>query len=332
MDGVGQLVREGTAPAIPSSPSVSRVFPRVVDAVHPTDPEPHMNGTARSLVGIVVSVSLGLVVAFAAGDGGARAGGLPVAVWCALGAFAVNWVAFVPAWRRHDERFYDLVGSLTYLSVLVLAVGLAGGVSTRGAVLVGLVAVWTLRLGSFLFRRVHQDGGDGRFDRIKYDALAFLSTWTVQGLWVVVTAAAALAAIADGDAAGGLDAVAVVGIAVWVAGFAVEVVADRQKRAFRRDPANRGRFITTGLWAWSRHPNYFGEITLWAGVALIALGALDGWQYATLISPIFVFLLITRVSGVPLLEARATERWGDDPEFQAYVERTPVLVLRPPRP
>jgi steroid 5-alpha reductase family enzyme len=111
-------------------------------------------------------------------------------------------------------------------------------------------------------------------------------------------------------------------------GFALEAVADQQKRRFRERPENAGRFIATGLWAWSRHPNYFGEILLWTGVALVALPALDGWQLATLLSPVFVTLLLTRVSGVPLLEERADARWGDDPEYLAYKKRTPLLVPR----
>jgi steroid 5-alpha reductase family enzyme len=114
-------------------------------------------------------------------------------------------------------------------------------------------------------------------------------------------------------------------------GFLFEAVADDQKRRFRANPANEGRFIASGLWAWSRHPNYFGEITLWFGIALVALPALSGWQYATLISPVFVYLLLTRISGIPLLEARAKKRWGDEPAFQAYRARTPVLFPRPPK-
>ena len=128
-----------------------------------------------------------------------------------------------------------------------------------------------------------------------------------------------------------LGLIGFVGMAIWATGFAIEVVSDRQKRAFRNNPANAGRFITTGLWSWSRHPNYFGEIILWLGIALIALQSLSEWQYVTLISPLFVFLLITRVSGIPPLESRAEERWGDDPDYQAYKARTPVLFPRPPR-
>jgi steroid 5-alpha reductase family enzyme len=107
-------------------------------------------------------------------------------------------------------------------------------------------------------------------------------------------------------------------------------VSDAQKNRFRADPANRGKFIQTGLWAWSRHPNYFGEIVLWIGVAIIALPVLRGWQYLTLISPVFVTLLLTRVSGVPMLERRADEKWGGQEDYEAYKARTPVLIPRPP--
>ena len=86
------------------------------------------------------------------------------------------------------------------------------------------------------------------------------------------------------------------------------------KNLFRKDPANKEAFITSGLWSWSRHPNYFGEITLWTGIAIMAIPVLSGWQWVCLISPVFVTLLLTKVSGIPLLEKKAREKWGDDPE------------------
>jgi steroid 5-alpha reductase family enzyme len=155
-------------------------------------------------------------------------------------------------------------------------------------------------------------------------------TWTLQGLWVLLTMACALAII-TGIERESIGWVAIVGIGVWVAGFTIEVVADRQKSAFKRDQANEGLFITSGLWAWSRHPNYFGEIVLWTGIAIMALPVLSGWRWVTLISPVFVALLLTRVSGIPMLEARAQERWGGNEEFQQYTRNTPVLIPRPPR-
>ena len=129
-----------------------------------------------------------------------------------------------------------------------------------------------------------------------------------------------------------LGRLAAAGIALWGAGFIVEVAADAQKRRFRLQPENADRFIATGLWARCRHPNYLGEILLWTGVAVTALPALDGWRYLTLVSPVFVWLLLTRVSGIPLLEAQADRKWGADPAYRAYKARTPALVPRIGRP
>ena len=287
------------------------------------------DSTRRSLVGTLVATLLGALVAWAASDGSVTVGSVPVFAIVGALAFAVNWVAFIPANAAKTEHFYDLTGSITYLSVTIVALLLSDAPDLRAWIVAAMVVVWAVRLGSFLFRRVRNDGGDGRFDQIKLDPLRFFMTWTIQGLWVLFTAAAALAVITSGDRAD-LGWVAFVGIAVWVVGFVVEVVADRQKSAFRADPANKGKFIATGLWAWSRHPNYFGEITLWLGIAIIALPLLDGWRWVVLISPVFVWALITRVSGVPMLERRADEKWGGDEDYEAYKASTPVLMLKPP--
>ncbi len=211
-----------------------------------------------------------------------------------------------------------------------LAVAFGPTVDARALVLLVLVVVWATRLGTYLVRRIHRAGKDDRFDAIKPSPVRFLLAWTLQGLWVSLTLAAALAAITTHRRAP-LDAVAYLGVAIWLAGFAIEVIADHQKSRFRADPANRGRFIQGGLWAWSRHPNYFGEIVLWVGVALIAAPVLDGWQWVTMVSPVFVTLLLTRVSGVPMLERKACATWGGQPDYEAYKAQTPVLVPRPPR-
>jgi len=284
----------------------------------------------RAVLGILLGLAIGAAVAVAGSQRGATVAGWPVFALCAALSFAINWLVFVPSFIQQTEHYFDLTGSLTYVTVVVTALVLSGAADARALLLAALVVVWAGRLGSFLFARIRRDGRDGRFDALKPSLLRFLMTWTLQGLWVLLTLAPSLAAMTTLQPRP-LNLFAAVGLAVWAIGFGIEVVADRQKREFRRHPGNRGRFITTGLWAWSRHPNYFGEITLWTGVALLAAPVLSGWQYLTLVSPLFVYLLLTRVSGIPLLEARAEERWGSDPDYRAYRDRTPPLFLRRPR-
>lgn len=285
-----------------------------------------------SLVSLPVVVAVAAAVAFAGSQGGATAAGVPVFAICVALSFVIQWVAFIPAFLLKTERFYDLVGSFTFITVAVVAVALAPAGDARSYVLLAMVVIWAVRLGSFLVRRVRRAGSDARFDDIKPSFIRFFTTWTLQGLWVTLTLGASLAAMTT-DAPKALDPPALTGIALWAAGLAVEVTADVQKSRFRADPANRGTFIRSGLWARSRHPNYFGEIVLWVGVALVAVPVLHGWQLVTLISPVFVFLLITRVSGVPLLEKKADERWGGRADYEDYKARTPVLLplARPPR-
>jgi steroid 5-alpha reductase family enzyme len=128
-----------------------------------------------------------------------------------------------------------------------------------------------------------------------------------------------------------IEFIAYVGLLIWVIGFLIEIIADSQKRAFRRNPENKEKFINTGLWSWSRHPNYFGEITLWVGMAIFAMPILNGLQWFTLISPLFVILLLTKVSGIPMLAKKGQERWGDNPEYQAYLKSTSLLIPMPPK-
>lgn len=280
-------------------------------------------------LGTAGSIAIGALVALAGSDGGVRAGGIPAFALCIAIAFAAQWLVFVPAWLARSERFFDLTGSATFLTVATAALLCADPPGLRTWVIAILVGIWAMRLGLFLSARIRRDGFDRRFDRLKGNFAMFLMTWTIQGLWVSVSFAPGIAAILAPTAPP--DAWLVAGGLLWLAGFAIEVAADEQKRRFRRLPANAGRFIETGLWAWSRHPNYFGEILLWCGIAVAAFPALEGWQHATLLCPVLVWLQLSRVSGIPLLNAGARKRWGDDPAYRRYLERTPKLLPRQPR-
>jgi steroid 5-alpha reductase family enzyme len=283
----------------------------------------------NALVGIPLILLVAAGLAYAGSQGGYQVNGFPLFALCIALAFVIQWLAFIPAFIQQTETFFDLTGSITYLTVILVAVLFSQSIDTRSILLLTLVAIWAIRLGSFLFRRIRAEGFDRRFTEIKLSAPRFFLTWTLQGLWVSFSLAAALAAITSTHKLD-LGLYGGIGFLVWLMGFTIEVIADRQKSQFRANPEKKGKFINTGLWSWSRHPNYFGEIILWIGVAIITLPILRGWQWVTMISPLFIILLLTRISGVPMLEARSDEKWGGQPEYEDYKVRTPVLIPKPP--
>lgn len=286
--------------------------------------------TKRSSIAIVIVLLIATGLALAGSQGGHVVNGFPLFALCVALAFVIQWVAFIPAFVFRTEKFYDLTGSITYLTVVVVALLLSPAIDTRSLLLAGMVAIWAVRLGSFLFMRIRAAGEDRRFREIKQSFARFLMTWTLQGLWVAFSLSSALAAITS-TIRKELDVFAMIGFLVWLFGFGIEVIADSQKSAFNANSANKDKFIRSGLWSWSRHPNYFGEIVLWIGVMIIAMPILQGWQWATLISPIFIIILLTRISGVPMLEKRADEKWGGQPEYEAYKANTSVLIPMPPK-
>ena len=278
----------------------------------------------------ILSILIGLLIAIAGSDGSETYNGMSLFIICASVSFVLHWIIFIPSFAFQTEHYFDLTGSISYLSAVALAFYLNPSVDPRDLLIGLLIVVWAVRLGSFLFMRVKQDGKDDRFTIMKTQFHWFLMTWTLGGLWVFLTMAAGLAAFTS-NTTQPFGLMAYLGLALWIFGFSIEVIADRQKRAFKKNQQKDKEFITSGLWAWSRHPNYFGEITLWIGLTLIALPVLSGWQLVTLISPVFVYILLTKISGIPLLENRGMKKWGSDPEYIDYVNRTPALILKKPK-
>ncbi|MFL2755597.1 MAG: DUF1295 domain-containing protein [Gammaproteobacteria bacterium] len=279
---------------------------------------------------IFISILLAGLVAIGIDQGSVNISGISLIYFCCAFIFLAQWLVFIPSYIFETEHYFDLTGSLTYVSVTLLAILFTVDISLRDILLALFVWIWAFRLGSFLFIRVKKAGSDGRFDLMKKDFWWFLMTWTIQGLWVFLTLAMALAAITSKSKMA-IDIFAVVGTLIWIFGFSIEVVADQQKTNFKDDPDNKDKFISVGLWSWSRHPNYFGEMVLWIGIAVIAFPVLIGWQLVALISPIFVIFLLTRISGITMLESRGYKKWKDDPAYIDYLERTSVLVPFPPK-
>lgn len=250
----------------------------------------------------------------------------------ALVIFGVQWIgALVYALPYQDEHYLDVTGSATYVGVAALALYRAEDPTWRSVLLTVFVALWAVRLGYFLITRIGEQGSDSRFEQIRVTPVRFFSVWNIQGLWVFLTLLPTLLALVHGNKDTAVTAYDVVGIALWVIGFYLEVLADYQKTQFRHNPANKGKFIHTGLWAYSRHPNYLGEILIWVGVYVTAVHVLPTTQYKVLgfLGPLFIILLLSTVSGIPVLEKQADERWGHLPEYQSYKARTSLLLLWP---
>ena len=249
----------------------------------------------QQIINISISLSAFLLAVLIAG-----ATEIDLVLRVVILAFIIQWIAFLPAYVLQTEKFYDLTGSLTYLICCMVCTFYSSNYFTNlnGAniAIVLLITFWAIRLGSFLFMRIHKDGEDKRFRTIKPSATQFFMTWTLQGLWVSLCSMCALTAISS-DTGVVVNILFYIGFGLFLYGFITEIVADMQKTAFRSIPENRDKFITTGLWAKSRHPNFFGEIVLWTGIAVMSFSSLKGLQYLTLISPIFTYLLLVYVSG-----------------------------------
>ena len=292
-----------------------------------------MTATKANLTTLAACLALGVLSFLAGHDSIMLMCSVPALVGLMILIVAVQWVAFIPAWINHTEKFYDLVGTQTYVGVAVIGLVLSVLFGTAGwhhYMLVGAVGIWGLRLGLFLFRRVHQTGKDGRFDTIKFSFARFFMAWTAQAAWIFLTALPVWI-IVSSDRPSAFDIWVVLGTALWVIGFVIEVVADSQKSAFRAAHPDGEQWIDEGLWAMAQHPNYFGEMLLWTGLCITGFGFYEGMQWLALLSPAFVYGLLRFGSGVPLLQERAQKRWGNDPDFQRYLTETNLLLPWPRR-
>lgn len=284
--------------------------------------------TVLVLISTLIIVSL-MVIAVGGNSVGFR--GYSSVAYCAVIAMGVQWIAWLPASFRQTERFYDITGGLTYLAVV--AFSLWAGAQTespspREWIISLLVVIWALRLSGFLFFRIHRTGKDGRFDELKTSPIRFLVPWTLQGLWVFLTVNVVIVINSQANPAPSLGIWDGIGFAVWLLGFGIEVIADSQKTAFNAKPENRGRWIEDGLWSLSRHPNYLGEILIWSGIACFGVPCFSGLEKLAWISPIFVYFLLTKISGIPMLDKRALTKWENDSEYLQYRANTPVLFPR----
>jgi steroid 5-alpha reductase family enzyme len=280
----------------------------------------------NSLLHIVISLiafSLSYLLAYSTG--------LDLVKKTVIIVFVIQWALFIPAYLFRTEKFFDLTGSVTYIFAVSFVVFKSYSDFLNydiGSLILSIVIIiWALRLGSFLFLRIKKAGEDKRFKEIKTSPSRFFMTWSLQGMWVSLCSACALTALANPNGIQ-TNLLFYFGLFIFLSGFILEIIADTQKSKFRSNTENKNRFISTGLWSFSRHPNYLGEIILWLGISVMSISALSGWQYVTLISPVFTYILLVYISGVRLLEESGKEKWGHLEEYKKYLKNTPSLLIK----
>tara|TARA_B100001113_G_C21009118_1_gene578456 strand:- start:132 stop:974 length:843 start_codon:yes stop_codon:yes gene_type:complete len=240
--------------------------------------------------------------------------------------FLIHLLVFIPSYYYQTEKFFDLTGTISYVSSVLFIFfksNTVESINLGSLVLSTFIIIWSLRLGTFLFLRIKKAGKDRRFNQIKKSFSWFFMTFSISGMWVTICSICALTGVANGII---FSSITIIGIVIFLIGFTIEIIADSQKTKFRAKDGNKDKFISSGLWKYSRHPNYLGEIILWLGISLISLSSLEGFQYATLISPIFTYLLLVNVSGINLLEKSGDKKWGKLESYKKYKEKTPRLI------
>lgn len=284
---------------------------------------------------------------------------------------ALQAAAGIPSIIAQTDRFYDASGAVTFLAVTVLSLYLphlrtravtgmalpnllSGAFNWRQVALSAAVVFWCTRLGSYLFQRVLSLGHDSRFDRIKKEPPKFAGAWMGQIFWVTlclmpVIAINAVPAAAFSALPRAVSITDYLGLALWLGGFGFEIVADRQKGKWldeRKNKEHDEQFMTRGLYSKSQYPNYFGECTLWFGLATTAAGVLvtrpaqlglgmagglTGQALAlglSYVSPAFTTLVLTKVTGIALSERKYDKLYGDRKDYQEYRKNVPKFFPR----
>lgn len=239
-------------------------------------------------------------------------------------ALGINIIMFIPAYVFKTDKLTDISYAVTFGLLAIIGIG-TGGVGIPSIILAAAILLWSIRLGSYLLIRIHKMGRDKRFDEMRKNFWRFGRFWVLQGLtvWVVLLPSMIFFSKSPVE----VSFYGYVGLLIWGIGFAIESVADMQKYRFINDIKNKGKWINTGIWKYSRHPNYFGEILLWVGIYIYTLDAFSfGEAVIGLIGPLYIGLLIIFASGIPPLEKRADEKWGDNPQYKKYKNRTSVLI------
>jgi steroid 5-alpha reductase family enzyme len=238
-------------------------------------------------------------------------------------SLAIQIALFIPAFKFKTDKLTDLSYGLTFVLLAVIAFIQSDMVFPKLLLLI-MISVWGIRLGAYLFIRINKTKKDSRFDEIRIDFFKFLSFWVLQGVSVFVILLPSLFFFQSITA---IFPLSFLGLGIWVIGILTEGFADQQKFAFINNPKNKGKWVNIGLWKYSRHPNYLGEILCWVGIYLYTYSSLSTiYRLIGLLGPLFIITLLLFVSGIPKLEEKADKKWGSNKEYQEYKKKTAVLI------
>lgn len=250
-----------------------------------------------------------------------------LALFISLG---INFLFFLLANALRTDKFTDFTYGLTFTTLIFLFLFKNQTFYGYQLLLVVMVVLWAIRLITYLLTRILKIKKDRRFNKIRENPLKFLQFWVFQGLtvWIVMLPSIFLLNLKESKP---LNSIMVLGIIIWAFGLLIETVSDWQKFGFKNNPKNKNLWIQSGLWKYSRHPNYFGEMLVWWGIFIFAIPSLQGLSWLTIFGPIFITYILIFVSGIPLLEKRYDTKYTDNKKYQKYKNRTSILIPLTPK-
>jgi steroid 5-alpha reductase family enzyme len=255
--------------------------------------------------------------------------------------FLIQALFFLLAYILQTDIFTDFVYGLTFIIVALFFLFLNRSFTITQITLFLMIFSWGARLGVYLFIRILKTKKDERFNQIRKSVFKLAGFWTLQAVTIFIIMLPSLIVLTKNDSLtqayfliqdkSFFYVILILGFLIWLTGFLIETIADWQKFKFKSKPENKGKWTNKGLFKYSRFPNYFGEMLCWWGIYIYTLPFLKGFEYLTIISPIYITVLLKYVSGIPILEKKHEEKYGNKKEFQKYKNKTSLLVPLPPK-
>jgi steroid 5-alpha reductase family enzyme len=244
-------------------------------------------------------------------------------------ALVLQAIFFTYAAIKKSDKVTDLSYGLTFILIVNFWNIIDSEVTMPKVFLTAMVSIWGARLVTYLVIRINKIGNDSRFDGIREVPLRFARFWLLQGVSVWIILLPTIYHLSK-DSMVDFTGQMAVGSAIWLVGFMIETIADAQKFKFKSKRHNKNKWMNRGLWKYSRHPNYFGEILVWWGIFIFGANTLPGAVWLMIFSPFYIMFLLVFVTGIPLLEKKNDERWADNEKYYNYKESTSLLLPLPP--